>query len=164
MSFKAKNLTYESNEPAFLRRLRGEAAGAGDPDRHGRSAARPVPKRLKGKDDEDDGPTYVEEESGDTISKADYEALLAGDEKKADADGDMKPQRPNNGEEPDSKSRLKQQSLAEAGQARKKRKVAKVVGDIDEEEDGVVPDSKEKPSVKKPKKKSKVKLSFEDEG
>lgn len=159
MSFKAKDLTYESNEPAFLRRLRGQVAG-GDADRHERPIARP--KRLKQNDDEDDGPTYVVEESGDTLSKAEYEAMLA----KEDA-ADETVERPEGeaaeGGEPRSHSR---QQLAEAGQKQKKRKAAKIIGNDDEKDEAVANGHEEqaKKVTKKPKKKAKaVKLSFEDE-
>ncbi|KAF2103476.1 hypothetical protein NA57DRAFT_72451 [Rhizodiscina lignyota] len=159
MSFKAKDLSYEAKEPAFLRRLRGEVAGSGDSDRHERQIARP--KRLKKDDEEDDGPTYVIEESGDTVSKADYEAMLAKDEEGPDADETSKGP---DGEAADAKEKSKQQ-VAEAGQGMKKRKVGKVIGTA-EEDDGSPGDDKKEPAkkmAKKPRKKTKIKLSFEDE-
>ena len=162
MSFKAKDLTYENNEPAFLRKLRGEVAGT-DSDRHERPIARP--KRLKQNEDEDDGPTYVVEESGDMLSKADYEAMLAG-EKREQVD-DKTVTRPEGGvAEGEDESKKSKQQVAEAGQAQKKRKAVKIIGDAAEKDadggEGAVSQSR-KP-VKKPKTKTRaVKLSFEDE-
>lgn len=161
MSFKAKNLTYESNEPAFLRRLRGEVAG-NDADRHERPIARP--KRLQKDDDEDDGPTYVVEESGDTLSKADYEAMLKGDEPSHDGSA-ARPYGEDDHVKADSKAEPKQK-VTEAGQAQKKRKVAKAIGGTGEDDGAAEPEEQDKgkKGVKKPKKKAKaVKLSFEDE-
>jgi len=92
MSFNAKNLSYgtfcdlipvrytsylnnitDSNEPTFLRRLRGEIGGQ-DSVRHERAIARPR-KPKSSNDDEDDGPTYVDEENHEVISKSEFEAL-----------------------------------------------------------------------------------------
>ena len=75
----SSNNRADSNEPAFLRRLRAKHGG-GDSARHERPLARP---RKQVKDGEDDQPTYVVEGSQDTLSKAEYEALMgtANDEK-----------------------------------------------------------------------------------
>lgn len=72
MTFNAKNLSYDRNEPAFLRRLRGEH-GDGEPARHERSLARPRKHKTS---DDDDEPTYVDGNSQNTISKIDYDALM----------------------------------------------------------------------------------------
>ncbi|KAF2503054.1 hypothetical protein BU16DRAFT_28022 [Lophium mytilinum] len=164
MSNKLKGLTFEANEPAFLRRLRGEASSGRDPARHERPVARP--KRAKG-EDEDDAPTYVLEDGNESLSKAEYEALIAGKDadqelgvegaasgKKGDADDAEK--------EEASKQPSKHQSI-EVGAVSKKRKAVKVVQTSDGEDDA---DAKPKKAVKKPKKKAKaVKLSFgDDEG
>src|SRR5207249_207756 len=86
MSFKGKDLTYgrsglradlldltlliDNAQPAFLRRLRGELAGD-DSARH----EQPIPrnKRLK-QDDEEDAPTYVLEDTNESITKEENEA------------------------------------------------------------------------------------------
>ncbi|PSN65838.1 hypothetical protein BS50DRAFT_677181 [Corynespora cassiicola Philippines] len=156
MSFKAKDLSYDDTQPAFLRRLRGELAGDGS-GRH----ERPIPrnKRMK-QDDEDDAPTYVLEESNESMSKEEYEALMAGkDPKEADSSkagaGDKAP-----GPEP------KKDNIAEAGKTSKKRKVAKVIGDEQEHDKSEKPEKSDAAPkvIKKAKKKAKpVKLSFGDE-
>jgi hypothetical protein len=61
----------ESREPSFLRKLKSQYGG--DQDRHERPIARPRKDRA---DDEDEGPTYVDEASNDTISKEDYEKMI----------------------------------------------------------------------------------------
>ena len=92
MSFNAKNLSYgmfshihqvgvfidwslESKEPAFLRRLRSEHA-ASDTGRHERPLARPRKLGDAGKFD-DDGPTYVDEQNHEVITRDAYEALVS---------------------------------------------------------------------------------------
>ena len=56
----------------FLRRLKGEYGG--ESARHERPLARPRKQNIG--EDEDGEPTYVQENSHDTISKAEYEALV----------------------------------------------------------------------------------------
>lgn len=90
MTFNAKNLSYgmfaimvytiaaltrdkDPKEPAFLRRLRGEY-GDGDSARHERPLARP--RKHKISDDDDDEPTYVDGDSQNAISKADYDVMM----------------------------------------------------------------------------------------
>lgn len=144
----------ESNEPSFLRKLRAENAGVLS-DRQERPIARP--KRTKNAE-EDDGPTYVLEESNDTLSKAEYEALVNSDETSknqvaagAEATSD---ERSKAGE----KDQQKQQTI-EIGNPKKKRKLGKIVG-TDEAQEATA----ERKSDKKPKKKTKaVKLSFGDD-
>jgi hypothetical protein len=80
MSLKAKNLEFDKSQPAFLRRLRGEIVGQGDgdPDRHHNAAVRPKrPDRLDA--GEDDGPTYVIEDTNATLTKDEYEAMVKGE-------------------------------------------------------------------------------------
>ncbi|KAH7132643.1 hypothetical protein B0J11DRAFT_232273 [Dendryphion nanum] len=154
MSNKLKNLTYEAEQPAFLRRLRGELTGD-DSARH----ERPVPrnKRLQ-KDDDDDAPTYVLEDTNQSLTKAEYDALVAGKEDPQKTDG---PESEALGSEAkDLDKQITKDNIAEVGKSTKKRKAAKVIGGDDEEHDGqrVKKDIK---STKKPKKKAKaVKLSF----
>ena len=165
---KSKDLSYDSSLPPFLQRLRAQNTGYGDdgdPDRHQVPLARP--KKAKNPDD-DDGPTFVDE-SGETVSKADYERRLKGDvtgEETGDnvtgeLEGDGKPEA--SGALPaDSKPRV-EQKLTD-GAAIKKRKVAKVVGDEDEDGSSKLEKDIAPKAVKKAKKKAKpIKLAFDDD-
>ncbi|KAF2015023.1 hypothetical protein BU24DRAFT_226873 [Aaosphaeria arxii CBS 175.79] len=161
MSNKAKGLTYQAAEPAFLQRLRGGLAGE-DSARH----ERPIPrnKRLQKDDDEDDAPTYVLEDTNQSLSKAEYDALVAGEDQPKDAPAD-EDQAAAGGEKKDASSQQSKDKIAEVGKMTKKRKAIKVIGaDAEDEEDSkpnAKPDGK---AVKKPKKKAKVvKLSFGDD-
>jgi len=175
MSFKSKDLSYSQSEPAFLRRIRGEIRGSvDDPDRQINPVARPtISKRLK-KDEEDDTPTYVLEETNQDLSKEEYEALLKGEEAAKTEDAAKKTT-----EEADSKisSSIKpKEKIAEIGGLPKKRKAAKIIGqDDDEEANASNPQAgksskesskgSEKDGKKAPKKKKAktVKLSFGDD-
>jgi hypothetical protein len=177
MSFKAKDLHFgmsmcnklllladfhstDSEQPAFLRRLRGELT-SGDSARHEQPIARN--KRMKKDDDEDDAPTYVLEDTKESLTKEEYDALVSGKDykEKEEAEDSAK----QGGTESESKPKDK---IAEVGAASKKRKAAKIVNEEHEEvkpdasKDGKQADSK---GTKKPKKKAKaVKLTFgEDE-
>ncbi|EDN05904.1 conserved hypothetical protein [Histoplasma mississippiense (nom. inval.)] len=75
MSFNTKHLSYEKNEPTFLRKLRSEY-GDGSGVRNGRPNPRPTKKKDA---DDDDAPTYVDEENNEVISKEEYDALMRGD-------------------------------------------------------------------------------------
>ncbi|KAK5013150.1 hypothetical protein BJ546DRAFT_310082 [Cryomyces antarcticus] len=172
MSFKAKNLEYDANEPAFLRKLRAQHAG--NDGRHERPL--PRPKRAKN-EDEDDGPTYVDE-SNDTLSKAEYDALVSGGDAKVDSlkggreggeeseeapkaasDANGKGER-NEGEEGPVASK---QRVTEVGGVRKKRKAVKIIGQGDDEQEKGALDAEK--VTKRPKKKTKaINLSFGDEG
>ncbi|KAK5681818.1 hypothetical protein LTS10_006351 [Elasticomyces elasticus] len=158
---KAKDLSYDQSLPPFLQRLHDQKAGRGDTDRHERPLARNMGK--KGGDDEDDGPTVVDE-SGETVSKEEYAEL-----EKKDADGSVK------GEDVDDKGVVMAGALPPppeeervdgsmtVGVMTKKRKMAKVVGDEagGDEAEAVG----EKKTVAKPKGKKKaksIKLAFDD--
>lgn len=117
-------------------------------------------------EDEDDAPTYVLEDTNQSLTKEEYDALVSGKdgkgennavveetEQKADRDADSKPK----------------DRIAEVGTSSKKRKAAKIIGD--DQGDGTTEADRdsEKPApktAKKPKKKAKaVKLTFgDDEG
>lgn len=179
MSFKAKDLSYDhENEPAFLRRLR--AQNSGFDDRHER--ATPRPKRIR-TDDEDDAPTYVDENGSETLTKSEYEALVAGDKRDTGKDADDKAAKDaelvrgeTQGDDPELKASgalpdsgpddERKQRVAEAGVGSKKRKVAKVVGENDHGEADIGKDANENKDVapkKKAKKKAKpIKLSFDE--
>lgn len=165
---KSKDLSYDQSLPPFLQRLRAHNTGYGDdgdPDRHERPLARP--KKAKNPD-EDDGPTFVDE-SGETVSKEDYEKQLKGNAEGEEGEGNVTGELKGDGK-PEASGALPADSAPRVeqkvtdGTAVKKRKVAKVIGDEDEA-DGA---EKSGPSklVKKAKKKAKpIKLAFdEDEG
>lgn len=167
MSFKAKDLQYERQEPAFLRRLKAGITGADDdPDRQINPLPLPKkPKRLE--NDEDDGPTYVVEDSNETLTKEEYEELV----KKSKDDGDgEKPATPGKSDtaevaaRKDDSNRPKQPSV-QAGAVSKKRKAVKVIGDDEagEHEEPSQAAISKKSVIAKGKKKPKVKLSFDGE-
>jgi hypothetical protein len=149
-------MVLDGTQPAFLRRLRGELAGDGS-GRHENPIQRN--KRLK-QDDEEDAPTYVLEETNQSMSKAEYEAMVAGKDSEEDpASLDQADKNKDAYAKPQVKD-----TIVEVGKATKKRKVAKVIGE-EKEDDGKETEPKsEKKVVKKPKKKGKpVKLSFGDQ-
>jgi len=167
---KSKDLSYDSSLPPFLQRLRAQNTGYGDdgdPDRHERPLARP--KKAKNPDN-DDGPTFVDE-SGETVSKEDYEKQLRGDaEGEEDAGnvtgelkGDGKPLA--SGALPSDSGPRVEHKVTD-GTATKKRKVAKVVGEDNEDspQTGDVEKDTTQKGPKKPKKKAKpIKLAFDDD-
>ncbi|KAF2199555.1 hypothetical protein GQ43DRAFT_112389 [Delitschia confertaspora ATCC 74209] len=160
---KAKDLSYDSTQPAFLQRLRGQIAGTGDSDRHNQII--PRPKRLQ-KDEEDDAPTYVLEDTNQSLSKEEYEALIAadnGDENSQAVDVDATKKDHIGAKDLDLKEKESEgDKKKEVGQLARKRKAIKVVTDdqVTDEKDG---DKDSKPASKKPKKKAKpIKLSFDD--
>jgi len=179
MSLKSKDLAYNAKEPAFLQRIRGIQAGSGiDADRHERPIARPG-RLTKSGNDEDDAPTYVVEDSGNTLSKEEYEALLAketqpdGEEGKngtvvdkfADAPVTTKQDAgPAQADAIDEKVAARtKQDVTEVGGAQKKRKAARVVGGAEESGEADDKDEDIPKATKKMKKKVKpVKLSFGD--
>ena len=146
----------DDTQPAFLRRMRGELAGDGS-GRH----EQPVPrnKRMKKEDDEDDAPTYVLEDTNQSMTKAEYEAMVAGKDAEAGDDATKEGGDASKTNEP----AQAKDKIAEVGKATKKRKVAKVIGEEKDEETKESTEP-EKKVVKKAKKKGKpVKLSFGDE-
>ncbi|KAL4816871.1 hypothetical protein BDW67DRAFT_184337 [Aspergillus spinulosporus] len=168
MSFNAKNLAYDSKEPAFLQRLRSQFGNSSG----GLERPSQRPRRVRD-DKDDDEPTYIDAESNEVISKEDYEAMVKC--------GDPETKQPKNGvedrdavanQDEDSKkaeTTISKQKLAEIGGPRK-RKQAKVVGDEVEgneaegvEKEEVLPKELglQNPKQKK-KKKKKIKLSFEE--
>ncbi|KAL5363362.1 hypothetical protein BJX96DRAFT_118051 [Aspergillus floccosus] len=165
MSFKAKNLSYDAKEPAFLQRLRNQYG-----NNTGR-LERPMTRPRKPKDAnvDDDEPTYVDEETNEVISKEEYEALVrASDQseekpKEGPAEDGESPSRVNKDGKPttEKEAPVSKQAIAEIG-GPKKRKQAKVVGDdhpTEESEDLPRKDA----GSRKPKQKKKIKLSFDEE-
>ncbi|KAL4740903.1 hypothetical protein BDV11DRAFT_184229 [Aspergillus similis] len=160
MSFNAKNLAYDSKEPAFLQRLKSQFGNSSS----GLERPSQRPRRIHD-DKDDDEPTYVDAESNEVISKEDYEAMVkCGDpeikqqkngvedrDAVANQDGDLKK----------AETAISKQNLAEIGGPRK-RKQAKIVGDEVEgaEKEEVLP--KELGPRNPKQKKKKIKLSFEE--
>jgi hypothetical protein len=153
--------SYTDNEqPAFLRRLRGELVN-GDSARH----EQPIPrnKRLK-QDDEDDAPTYVLEDTKESLTKEEYEALVSGKDPKGEEKVAANDTSKGATEESAPKPKDK---IAEVGAGTKKRKAAKIVNE--EHEPGPAEGNQDAKqtgakATKKPKKKMKaVKLTFGDE-
>lgn len=174
MAFKAKDLHFEKQEPAFLRRLRGEVGG----DRHNVQFARPKKDRLNTGDD-DDGPIMVDE-SGVTIDKEDYEAMVAkgaakGGSDGADGDRGVVVENEQVIEDGRVEQQPEKQKVAVIGGPRK-RKAIKVVGEDLEDTEvikgklearGIAESKADKLVTAKAKpvktmKAKKVKLSFED--
>ncbi|KAL1863389.1 hypothetical protein Plec18167_000483 [Paecilomyces lecythidis] len=161
MSFKSKNLNYEAKEPPFLQRLKSQYGGANS-GRHERPI--PRPRRLQ-KDDDEDAPTYVDEETNEVISKEEYEFLVRGekgDESQDEAKDETASGPAKDADQAESETGAQQkQNIAEIG-GPKKRKQGRVVGEEDTPES--TERRQESSSSRKPKqKKKKIKLSF-DEG
>ena len=148
-----------------MQRLRGQYGG----NTTG-GLERPISRPRRARDDnEDDGPTYVDAESNEVISKEDYEAMVKGD-------GDEQSEQPENGvkdkdadaekagDSGKKEGTTSKQNLAEIGGPRK-RKQAKIVGDefqeAESEKSGEVR-LKETKSQKPKQRKKKIKLSFEE--
>lgn len=149
----------EANEPAFLSKLRGQYGSS--EGRLERPAMRPR-KAKDPKDEEDDEPVYVDEESNEVISKEEYKALVKGDDptddtSTADNKDESKPQ--------SDTAASKQSNLTEIG-GQKKRKQAKVVGEDNKPEPEEMQPKETQPktaATRKPKKAKKIKLSFDEE-
>ncbi|KAF1927580.1 uncharacterized protein M421DRAFT_170531 [Didymella exigua CBS 183.55] len=159
MSFKAKDLHFDNSQPAFLQRLRGQMQGE-DSARH----ERPIPrnKRLK-QDDEDDAPTYVLENTNQSMTKEEYEEFIGKKDSKEDGNPEQDNVRKESNKDGSPKPKDK---IAEVGANAKKRKAAKIISDEQEDDKDQLRDVKkvETKAVMKPKKKSKaVKLTFGDE-
>ncbi|EOA90402.1 hypothetical protein ACJQWK_08068 [Exserohilum turcicum] len=164
MSFKAKDLHFDSSQPAFLQRLRGQLQ-SGDTARHEHPIARN--KRMNKDDDDDDAPAYVMEETNQSLTKEEYDALVSGkDSKENEADAESAAGGAQQNAASGAESRPKDK-IAQVGANAKKRKAAKIIGDgqgdskDEAERDDYKPAAK---TTKKPKKKAKaVKLTFGDE-
>ncbi|KAK4696515.1 hypothetical protein P7C71_g1414, partial [Lecanoromycetidae sp. Uapishka_2] len=168
MSFNSKNLIYESNEPAFLRQLRGQHGNV-DSARHERPLARPKKQVKDG--EEDDQPTYVVEDTQDILSKTDYESLLKNEADEQDAKGPLPFPRavPKEGLYVDANNESARETastkkpVAAIG-ASNKRRLAKVVGNEEKKVDELVGGDPSTSAKKAAAKKSKkVKLSFDEE-
>ncbi|KAJ5782700.1 hypothetical protein N7457_004474 [Penicillium paradoxum] len=154
---KNPKFEYDAKQPAFLQKLRGQYGD--NTGRLERPALRPT--RLKvNKDDGDDEPTYVDEESNEVISKEQYEALVSESAlKQEDENGSSTKEKPTGDENksPEELAPTKQSNLTEVG-GQRKRKQAKVVG-----EDKAEAEEAQPKVAKKSKKPKKIKLSFDEE-
>jgi hypothetical protein len=161
-----KNLSYDSTLPPFLQRLQANNASL-----DGRSefqSARPK-KPRNAEDDAEDEPVYFDEESGETLTKKEWEEK----DKAEDAGEDGKAE---SGEEglATEKKEVEKEKIAAIGVS-KKRKAGKVVGGDDEDEKGdAVAELKKVGKTEKSggnkvekgksaKKGKKIKLSFGDD-
>jgi len=147
-----------------LQRLRGEIAGRGD-GRHEQPIARP--KKQQQKDDGEDDPTYVLEDTNQSLTKAEYEALVAGENaehaQEKSTNDEKVPGEEQSDPENSKSATAAETSMSKPGQLTRKRKAVKVVGDDADDQSGELGDSKQKAESKKPKKKKKaIKLSFDD--
>jgi hypothetical protein len=155
--------------PAFLQRLRGEVTGE---RKTASNQARPAGRAKHVTRDEDDGPTYVLEESNETLSKEEYEALVNGKSTdKSTEDGTPDAEKPGilpeDGEKDDQTAGTKssKQQMTEAGTSQKKRKLARVVGgeDDDDAKNDLAGKKADTTKAKKKKKSKPIKLAFGDE-
>ncbi|KAL8969621.1 MAG: hypothetical protein Q9183_001914 [Haloplaca sp. 2 TL-2023] len=174
MAFNAKNLTYETKEPSFLKKLRGEYGG-GDSMRHAHQQKRP--KRLRdAADDDSDEPVYMrEEDPHQSLSKAEYEALIKipADQQRpgeqasliTEALGSKAAQSTPSVSSPAvaPQETSTKQERSTIGGASKKR-AAKIVGE-DASADEAQTSPQKSSTLKKPshKKAKKLKLSFDDD-
>jgi hypothetical protein len=111
------------------------------------------------RDEEDDAPTYVLEDTNESLTKAEYDALVAGKDVPTDSNAGPAELEKKESEPP---AKDPKDNIAEIGRPSKKRKAVKVIGGSEEENGKDDPKSDAK-IIKKPKKKSKaVKLSFDD--
>jgi uncharacterized protein DUF4604 len=159
------NPSPEANEPSFLRKLRSEYGG--NSVRHERPQQRPRKPKAENDDDE---PTYVYEETNEYITKEEYESLvrdgkIEGGGEKTDKDRPNKAVPPALSEKEEEVDRAEvgidgsksRQALAEIG-GPKKRKQAKVIGEEKAVDDHEAPQA----GSSNPKKKKKIKLSFDE--
>lgn len=124
----------------------------------------PIPrnKRMK-QDDEDDAPTYVLEDTHQSITKEEYEEFIGKKESKEDSEPELEDVSKDSSKDDAAKPKDK---IAEVGANTKKRKAAKIISDEQEAGKEETKDAKKAGTkiVKKPKKKTKaVKLTFGDE-
>ena len=175
MSLKAKDLTYNKEQPAFLQRLRAQHGG----DRSNVQFARPKKDRLKTGDADEDEPTIVDEH-GETVAKAEWEARLKTEHEDGEKAGTaaVNPSDDVRGNKTadTAEAVMEKQQLAGNG-AGKKRKAAKVVTDEDfdtkdgtakaatvngEERTSAHAETIQRPASKPKRKGKKIKLSFDE--
>lgn len=122
---------------------------------------------MKPKDpDADDGPTYVDEESNEVVTKEEYEAMLrdaAGetDTQNTNEQDSSDPTLASTGDETSEAAKsVPSQKVADIGAPKKKKKLGRLVADEDHTDE---PDKQPKDSEPpKKKQKKKIKLSFDE--
>ena len=171
MTFNAKNLHYEKQEPAFLRRLRGQNTS----DKHNVSTVRPRKPRLDTGDD--DGPTIVDEQ-GESMTEQEYRDLLDGKTKdealtrktatasRLDTEPENQPSLPHAA---DNANKEGKEPRAAINSGVKRRKPVKIVRDEPETKFPAAGGGRSdpellggKPNGKVKSKKKRIKLSFDD--
>jgi hypothetical protein len=159
----SKNLSYDSTLPPFLQRL--QANNASGDGRNEFQSARPK-KPRNAEDDAEDEPVYFDEESGETLTKKEWEEKEKADEEGKEDDGDE-----GKGGLSSEKKETEKEKIAAIGVS-KKRKAGKVVGGDEEEETGDAvgelkkvgkTEGKKAEKGKSAKKGKKIKLSFGDD-
>lgn len=130
------------------------------------------PRKQVQEGEEDDQPTYVVEDSQDTLSTAEYEALVAADKEdenslpsSAKASPRIQEAVPKKDESTKEAALVKQQVAGIGGSA--KRRLGKVVGDEEEEDEAASEKTDSGKNGKKArviKKGKKMKLSFDEDG
>lgn len=118
-----KSLSYTATLPPFLQRLHNSASNNGLDGRHEFAVARPKRARDTGADEEDE-PAYVDEETNHTLSKEEYQALIAGDPPVEGMDNE---EGPGNKEQDITREIGKEREKATIG-ATRKRKAVKIIG------------------------------------
>jgi hypothetical protein len=112
-------------------------------------------------DDEDDAPTYVLEDTNQSMTKEEYEDFVKEKDSKDDDNNEQATKE--SAKNSESKPRDK---ITEVGANAKKRKAAKIISDEQEDSKDELKNAKktDAKTVKKPKKKTKaVKLTFGEE-
>lgn len=188
----SRNLSYNPSLPPFLQRLHNSNTSSSLDGRHEFTVARP--KRARNPDaDEEDAPAYVDESTGEAISREEYAALVSSEGKLGGAgEGDISKGGIESGERAaeagtettsfKQNEKEKEKSAAIGGRPRK-RKVVKVIGSMESDDEDAMEkaDGKPKADLKpgetkkgasgsvskqgKRGKEKKIKLSFgDDEG
>ncbi|CAG8976863.1 hypothetical protein HYALB_00003474 [Hymenoscyphus albidus] len=178
-----KNLSYDTTLPPFLARL--QATNASSDGRNSYTIARP--KKVRSAEEEaEDEPVYFNEESGETLTKSEWEEKEKEKELETSETGEGEG---GEGDATDGMEKGKEERVAAIGGSRK-RKVGKVIGGEEDEGDayayerakehvkktakvsgkteGKKGDAKaevgpKKPAAAKKKVGKKIKLSFGDE-
>lgn len=154
----------DQEEPAFLKRLRGDFGESSD--RHTHPIARPKRARQNNGEDDDDGPTYVDATTNETLSRAELSELQnpasnqdtgKTEPAKDDANADV------TGKALSESVELRKEETGQIG-GTAKRRVARVVADSDKH-DAAEPagEKKGKKTDRASGKKKKVKLSFDED-
>ena len=140
--------------------------GGKDGQRHENPQARP--KRLRDEDGDDDEPVYIDAESNETVSRQDYQALSDGKQDQL-ASKEQPHEKLTAGDHAEHPSGEEQRPKAPSGKdvagigLKKKTKKVRAIGeDVDEIDlDGEKQEVDETAKSTKPKRKKKIKLSFD---